>query len=148
MIERGSIRVPRIDCYLRYLLAIAQAEVRPRAAGVGGLVDAVTDGQIGPLQSFAAADVDRVRIGRRDGNRADRSRRLIVEDRPPRPTGIGRLPHAAVHHADIERVRLRRNAGGGFRAPATERADVAPRELAEDRRIDRDRERRLAAKRK
>ena len=78
------------------LLRVAQAEVRPGLAGVGGLVDAVADGEVRTRQPFAAADVEDVRIGRRDGDPADRSGRLIVEDRLPRPAGVGGLPDAAV----------------------------------------------------
>jgi hypothetical protein len=65
---------------LRDLLRVAQAEVRPVCAGVRRLVDAVADGQVGPRQAFAAADVDDVRIGRRHGDPADRAGWLIVED--------------------------------------------------------------------
>ena len=39
---------------------VAQAEVRPGLAGVGRLVDAVADREIGPRQAFAAADVEDV----------------------------------------------------------------------------------------
>ena len=45
------------------LLRVAQAEMRPRLARVGRLVDAVADREVGPRQAFAAADVDDVRIG-------------------------------------------------------------------------------------
>ena len=48
------------------------------------------------MQAFAAADVDDVRIGRRDGDRADRLRRLVVEDRVPRAAVVVDLPDAAV----------------------------------------------------
>ena len=133
MSEHGDeqpVRIARVDDDLRDLLAVAQAQMRPRRAGVGGLVDAVAGGEVRPLQAFAAADVDDVRIGRRDRDGADRSGGLVVEDRRPRPAGVGRLPDAAVHGADVEHVGLRRNAGGGFRAAAAEGPDVAPVQLA------------------
>ena len=47
-----------IDRDLRDLLAVAQAEMRPGFARVGRFVDAVADGEIGPMKSFAAPDVD------------------------------------------------------------------------------------------
>ena len=78
------IRVAGIDDDLRNLLAVAKTEVRPRRAGVGGFVDAVTRREVRPLQSFPAADVDDVRIRRRDGDRADGACGLVVEDRMPR----------------------------------------------------------------
>ena len=45
---KHTVRVARIDCQPRYLLAVAQAfscrtKVRPSLAGIGGLVDAVAD---------------------------------------------------------------------------------------------------------
>ena len=81
--DEEPVWIGRVDDDLRNLLAVAQAEVRPGLAGVGGFVHAVAGGEIGALQSFAAADVDDVRIGLRDRQRADRSGRLIVEDRRP-----------------------------------------------------------------
>ncbi len=76
-------------------------------------------------------------IGRRDRDGADRAGRLVVEDRRPGPAVVGRLPDAAVHRADVEDVRLRRDAGRGLGPSAAERADVAPVQLGEQCRIDR-----------
>src|SRR5439155_12506463 len=92
-------------------------------------------GEIRALESFAAADVDDVGVGRRDRDGADGSGRLVVEDRRPDAAVIRRLPHAAVHGGDVEDVGLRRDAGCGFRAPAAERPDVAPAELLEEVRL-------------
>ena len=89
--------IARVDGDLRDLLAVAQAEMRPGLAGVGGFVDAVADREIGTLQSLAAADVDDVRIGRRDGDRADGSGRLIVEDRIPGAAVVGRFQTPPLH---------------------------------------------------
>src|SRR5205823_3427662 len=75
--DEEAVRIVRVDGDGRDLLAIAQTEVRPRRAGVGGLVDAVAGGEVGALQPFAAADVEDVRIRRRDGDRADRAGRLL-----------------------------------------------------------------------
>ena len=62
----------------------------------------------------------------------------------PRPAGIRRLVDAVASRevgplqplADVEHIRLRRDAGGGFRASAAHRADVAPVERGEDRWIE------------
>ena len=62
--DEQAVRVARIDDDLRNLLAVAQAQVRPGLAGVGGLVDAVAGGEVGALQPLAAADVDDVRDSR------------------------------------------------------------------------------------
>src|SRR4029450_10453712 len=60
-----------IDRNLRNLLAIAQTEMHPGLARIGRFVDAVADGKIGPMQSFAAPGVDGVRIRTRDRERAE-----------------------------------------------------------------------------
>ena len=128
--DEQPVRIAWIDDDLRDLLAVAQAEMRPRLSGVGGFVDAVARREIGTLQPFAAAHVDDVRIGRRDGNRADRAGRLVVEDRRPDAAVVGRLPHAAVGGGDVEDVGLRRHAGGRLRPSAAMRADHPPPHLA------------------
>src|SRR5207248_3053692 len=124
--DEEAIRIARIDDDRGDLLAVVEAEVLPRFAGVGGFVDAVAGGEIGTLQTFAAANVDDVRIGRRNGDRADRAGRLIVEDRRPDAAVVGRLPDAAVVHADVEKARLSRHAGRGDGASAAKWSDAAP----------------------
>ncbi len=54
------VRISWIDGDLWNLLAIAQAKMRPGFAGVDGFVDAIADGKVGPLQAFAASDVNNV----------------------------------------------------------------------------------------
>jgi hypothetical protein len=121
-----SIGILRIDFDLRNLLAITEPQVCPRLAGVRRLVDAVAHRQIGPLQALAAPHIDDVGIGRRDGDPPNRSGGLVLEDRRPRAAGVGRFPHAAVHHADVEGVRLTRHAGHSFGAAGTQGPDVPP----------------------
>ncbi len=118
--------IVRVDVDHRDHLRVAQAEMRPRPAGVGRLVDAVADGQVGPNDARAGADVDDVRIRRRDGDRADRSGRLVVEERPPRRPVVGGAPHAAVVETDVEDVRLARHAVKRPGAARARRADLAP----------------------
>src|SRR2546423_9957289 len=120
------VRVARVDDDQGNLLAVAKPEMCPGVARVGGLVDPVADGQIGSREAFAAADVDDVRVRWRDGNRANRSRRLIVEDWNPRAPEIVRLPDAAVHRRHIEHIWLARHARDRLRAPAAARANRPP----------------------
>ena len=101
--------------------------MRPGAPAVLGLVDAVADRQIGPLQAFAAADVEDVGIRGSHGNGADGSGWLRVERWRPRAAVIGGLPHATVDDADVEQVRPIGNAGGGLGASAAVRAYHAVR---------------------
>ena len=77
------------------------------------------------------ADVDDVRIRRRDGDGADRAGRLVVEERHPVGAVVGRAPDAAVVEADVEDVRLARHAGQRAGAAGARRADVAPVHLLE-----------------
>ena len=121
-----AVGVVRIDADLRNLLAVAEAQMRPRRSGVCGFVDTVAGGKVGPVQTFAAAGVDDIGIGGRDGQRSDRTRWLAIEDRRPRAAVVVGLPDAAVHGAHIEDSRLRGNAGGGARAAAAQRPDHAP----------------------
>src|SRR6185369_1660443 len=81
--DEEAVRIVRIDGDHRDLLAVAQSEVRPGFAGIGRFVHAVAGGEVGTLQAFAAADVNDVGIGRRDGDGADRAGWLFVEDRRP-----------------------------------------------------------------
>src|SRR4029077_2985361 len=78
------------------------------------------------MQSFTAADANDVRIRRRDRNRADRRRRLIIENRLPRPTVIDRFKNAAVHGRHVENIRLRWNSCDRPCSAAAIRSNVTP----------------------
>ena len=60
--DKDPVWITRIDRELRDLLSVTQSEMRPGLARVGGFVDAVTHGEVRPMQTFAAPDVDHVRI--------------------------------------------------------------------------------------
>src|SRR5215831_3511677 len=131
MSERGDkqpIRILGIDKDGRDLQRVAQSEVRPRFAAIERFVNAVADGKVGALQSLAAAYVNNVGIGRSQRDRADRAGRLIVEERLPGAAVVVRLPHAAIIHADVEDVRLCRNARRAHRSAAAEWSDITPAE--------------------
>src|SRR5882672_11308979 len=100
--DEQAIRVFRIDGDLWNLLRVAQAEMRPRRAGIRRFVDAVADREVRPRQSLAAADINNVGIARRDRHPANRSGRLVVEDRLPCAARVGGFPDAAVAHAYIK----------------------------------------------
>src|ERR1700722_4115634 len=101
----------------------------PGFAGVAGFVDAIAGGKIGAAQAFAAAYINNVGIGWRNGERADRAGGLAVEYGDPGAAGIGSLPHAAVVDADVEEIWFAGDAGGGYSAASAERADAAPLEI-------------------
>ena len=81
---------------------------------------------VGAHVGFAGADVDDVRLRRRDRDRADRADVDVIEDRLPRAAGIVGSPDAAVHRAEIETLRIPRVARDGKHASAAERADGTP----------------------
>jgi hypothetical protein len=126
----------RVNGDRRDLLRIAEAEVAPGGAAVVRAIDAVTNREIGALQPFAASDVEDVCVGGRDDQRPDRLRGLIVENRCPRMSGIGRLPHTTVYDSDIEGVRMAWVSGRRSRPAAAHRADVPPSQLGEQSRLD------------
>src|SRR6187431_1752127 len=89
------------------------------------------------MQAFAAADVNDVWVGGRDRDDADRTGRLVVEDRVPRAARVGRLPDAAVDLRHVEREWPERMPGRRHGAARTVRADGAPLELREEGGVDR-----------
>lgn len=69
--DKKALRVARIDGHVCNLLSVTQAEMRPGFTGVGRTVYSVADSEIGALQALAAADVDHIRVARRNRERAD-----------------------------------------------------------------------------
>src|SRR5438874_10953843 len=82
------------------------------------------------MQSFTTPGVNDVWIRWRDRNRANRRRRLIIENRLPRPTVIDRFKNTAVHRRHVENIRLRWNSCDRARPAAAVRSNVTP---AQDR---------------
>ena len=121
-----AIRILRIDGDARNLLVVVDPHVRPRSARIGRLVDAVTGGEVGAMQSLARAHVHDVGIRDRHVDRANRPARLLVEDWIPGAAVVRGLPDAAVHHPHIEHVWLRRYSGRGLGPSAAEWADHPP----------------------
>src|SRR5205085_6909428 len=102
--DKNAVGIARINGDGTDLLAVAQAEMLPGLAGVGGFVDAIAGREVGAAQSFAAAHVNNFRIGGRDGQRADGLRGLVVENGQPSLAEVGGLPNASVIDADVENI--------------------------------------------
>src|SRR5207247_650870 len=100
--------------------------MRPGLSPVGGFVNAIAGRQIGALQSFAAAHINNVRVGRCTGQRADVARGLVVENRIPGVAEVSGFPDAAIDGRHVEDVRLVRHAGDGNGAASAEWSDAAP----------------------
>jgi hypothetical protein len=126
-----AVLVARVDADGGDHLAFAQPQMRPRLAGVGRLVHPVADGQVGADDPRTASDIDRIGIGRCDGDGADRAGGLVVEDRDPVGAVVGRPPHAAVVEAGVEGVGERGDARDRARASGAGGADLAPAHLRE-----------------
>ncbi len=70
--DKDCVGIFRIDDDAPDLFGVFQSEMFPRFARVVGFVDAVTEGNRVAHVGFAGADVNHVRIRRRDADCADR----------------------------------------------------------------------------
>ena len=111
---------------MRNHLALRQSDVRPRLAGIGGLVQPVAHCKVRSNDSGAGADVNDVRIARCHGNRADGPRGLLVEDRLPVRAVVGGAPDTAVIEAGVSNVGLRGRPGDGTRTSSARWTDSTP----------------------
>ena len=127
--DEHRVRIGGIDDDPADLLAVVEADARPRMAAVARAVHAGALRDVRAHVGFARADVNDVRRRRRDGDRADRADRLLIEDRLPRAPRVGGFPDAAVDRAEIEMLRLVRHAGDREHAAAAKRADQPPRKI-------------------
>ena len=93
-----------------------------------GLVHAVADRRVVARILLARADVDDVRIARRDGDGADRRDGLLVEDRLERDAAVGGLDDAAVGAGDVVHVAVAGDAGddGAQRRAGRRRSSSRP----------------------
>ena len=117
--HRGErdIGVGRMDDHLTDL-PLLLPHVRPRLAAVRRLVDAVAGGDVAADVGLAGTDVDDVRIGGRNGDRAGRGDRLVVEDRLPGRTAVHGFPDAAARGRGVVDRRIARDARDARHAPA------------------------------
>src|ERR1017187_9095092 len=83
------------------VVRLLKAQMRPRHAGVGRLVDAITPGRTLAVVGLAGAHVDNGGVGRRDGDVADGRIGLIFEQRLPCGAAVDGLEEAAAGRADI-----------------------------------------------
>ncbi len=127
--ERGykhHIFISRIDNQRADVPCIFQADVVPGLAGIDRLENPSAVRGIAADRRFAGADVNHIVIGRRNGDRADRGDRLLVEQRNPIRAAIGSFPHAAGYCAKVICVRLARHAFNRQGAPAAKGTNLSP----------------------
>src|SRR6185437_1353116 len=125
--NEDAVRIGGIDGELADLLAVADClQVRPCFSSVGGFIDAVASGEIGPLQAFAAAYINNVRVACRNGNRTDRSGRLAVPDAVPGRARVGGLPYSSIYSTQVEGGGLAGHSCKCACAAGAHRSDFAP----------------------
>jgi len=139
MPERGDINhvgVRWIDANSRNRLGIAEPDMLPRLPGVHRFVHTIALHDVAAQFGFAHAQVDHVGVRFGDGHRAHRrALKLPVGHRFPRRASVRGLPQTTAHRAEIVFVGTRCAAGGGDRPSSAQRANAAPLECAEYRRI-------------
>jgi len=80
------------------------------------------------MMPAAGSDVENVGRRGRDGDRADRAGRFVVEERLPVVAVVARAPQAAVIEADVKNGGLARSRSHGAPAAGPEGTDRAPAE--------------------
>ena len=135
--DEDDVGIGRMDADLRDRVGVREADVGPRLAGVGRLVDAVARLDVAADARLAHADEDDVGIGFGDGDGADRrALDLAVGDGRPALAAVGRLPQPAADGAEVRLVLPSFHAGYGDRPAAARRADAAPLVGLQDGRIE------------
>ncbi len=123
----NAVGIFRVDEYSGDLLRVAQVlQMRPGFSRVRGFVTAVAGREIRALQTFAATNINNVRVGRSNGQCADGAAGLVVENRIPGISEIGGFPDAAIDSRHVENIGLVPHAGDGHGAAPSERPDAAP----------------------
>ena len=123
--DESDVGIVGIDNDLADGAAVAQANVLPGLARVEGFVDSIAVRNVAAYAGFAGADVNSIVIGIGDGQAANRSASLFIEDRRPGLSAVGGLPHTAARHAEIVGRGIARDSGSGQRATATKGTDQA-----------------------
>src|SRR5439155_11627615 len=108
--DEHDVRVRGIDHDARYLTHVAQPREPPGLPGIGRKEYTSSVHDVVAGIALAGADPDEIRVGRRQRDGTDRCGGLILEDRIPGVTAVGRFPDAATAGADVVDVRLAGNA--------------------------------------
>ena len=115
------VRIARMDQNAPDVLRPLQPHVLPAPPAVGRLVDAVAPAGGLAVLRLAGADPHEVRVRLVEGDIADRTGRLVVEERRPGGAVVLGLPDAAGAGGDVEDLRLRLDDGEVGDPPAHQR---------------------------
>src|SRR5258707_7175962 len=118
------------------MLRIGGSDVGPISSAVGRFLHSVGGGNGGAQVGLAGADVNNVRIGRRESDGPDRSNGLGVKNGIPGAAGVVGFPNAATNGAEIVDLRLAAHAGDSDDASGARRPDGAPAEFLKQLRIE------------
>ena len=133
-----DVGVGRMDADAGDRLRLAEADVRPRLAGVGRLIQAVAGQDVAADARLAHPEEDDVGVRFGHGDRADRrALDLTVGDGCPRLAAVDRLPQPAADRARVRDLRLPLDPTHRQRASGARRSEAAPLEGLQDRRVDR-----------
>ena len=133
-----DIGIRRVNDDLADLASFVEPQVRPAFARVGGLVYAVAVARGDAAnRRLARTDVDDVRVGGSDADRADRADiEILVREVFPGDAGVLGLPHAAAGRAHVIELVVAGHARYRRNAAAAPGADLAPLEAADQVGID------------
>src|SRR5512146_2681300 len=125
-----AIGIARVDHDAGDASGVVEPHLRPRLAGVDRLEHAPAERDVASDERLARSSPHDVRIGGRDGERADRCDRLAVEDRRPVKTAVSALEDSAGGRAGVDDVRVANHTGYGAGAISlgTDVAELEPRE--------------------
>src|SRR5437762_5437160 len=130
--DQDEVWVARVNQDGRNLLCALEADVPPRASGIGGLVHPVSQPFEEGVQ-VSRADVNHTRVRRSDLHSAYRRYGFDrIENGVPRFAGARRLPHAAVRGAEVKHAGLSNHARYRRDPSCAERADVAPYQCGQE----------------
>jgi hypothetical protein len=90
-----------VDDDPRDVLGVLQAHVLPVGPAVPASVDPVSPADVASAHVLAGADPDHVRVGRIDGDAADRVNALLVEEGSPGGARVHRLPDPSRAHRHV-----------------------------------------------
>ena len=127
------VRILGMYADLADVARVLEPEMRPRLTGVGRAIHTVAVRNVAADAAFAHTDVDHVRVGLRDRDRADgRALEEPVGGVLPVLAAVHRLPDPTAGRSEVEGVAIPRVTGNGGDAPAAIRAGVPPLEAIEE----------------
>src|ERR1022692_3540523 len=88
------------------------------------------------MQPFTAGGIDDIGVRRCHLDGTDRAGWFAIEDRRPCPAEIGGLPHATIHCADVEDIRLAGHTRDCAGTASAKWPDVSPVHLAQKSGVD------------